>query len=108
MADCDAMIHTTMKAMGHCDSPAHIESEFGELTQHNETTDNFFKYSRLNVEFSTDWFKNHLGMDMDVERLQHLSRIDEPNAIDELLEIGERAAGKASGFRSISLKVNRE
>ena len=104
MAECDSMIHTSMHSLGQCVTPNYVEGEFGELKKHNEETENFFQYARLNVEFRSDWFKTHLNMEVDVEALQHLSRIDEPSAIDDLLEIGHRAAEKQVDLDHLVLK----
>ncbi|UTW45252.1 patatin-like phospholipase family protein [bacterium SCSIO 12696] len=100
MSDCDSLVQTMMQWLGHCPAPWLIDSEIGDLSQ-DQLHQPACTYSRLNVRLNRQWLSENLDYDIDDKTLQRISRIDQPGAVDLLLEIGRRSAENQVGIEGL-------
>jgi len=92
MSECGDQVQLLMQWMGNCYKPIVIDSEIGDLANDQVGTASQFKYLRLNIELGQKWLKEQLGYDISNKTLKHISNMDQPSSVKDLLEIGRHAA----------------
>jgi len=92
MTDTATLVETMMQWMGACANPWRIDSQIGDLSSDRFGGSEWFQYQRYNVELSLAWLKRHLGLDLPAKSVARLAEIDRVEVIQELLDIGRRAA----------------
>ena len=53
---------------------------------------NLFAFERLDVQLEPQWLADHLGLSFGAQRLKRLRQIDNPSVIEDLYDLGRRAA----------------
>ncbi len=92
LSDSDGLVQTLMQWMSRTKTPWHIDAEVGNLANDNFDGRLAFTYQRYNVELSLRWLKQYLGLDLPPKGVARLAQIDSPETVEELLEIGRKAA----------------
>ena len=92
LRDCDALVQTLLQWMSNNVTPWTIDSEIGNLSNDHFGDTSHFHYQRYNVVLDADWLSEHLGLDLSPKQVARLVQIDQPDAVEELLEIGRKAA----------------
>jgi len=92
LADSDALVQTMMQWMSHCVTPWQIDSEIGDLSGDAFAGARHFHYQRYNVLLDLAWLRDNLGLDLPEESVSRLARMDRPEVVEELLDIGRAAA----------------
>lgn len=92
MGDCDTQVQTLMQWMGECQIPSVIDSEIGDLKTDQLGAAPLFRYARYNAQLERQWLESNLGHALDEKTVWRISRMDQPDVVADLLEIGRRAA----------------
>lgn len=92
LSDSDTLVQTMMQWMSRCATPWRIDSEIGDLGNDHFAGEAHFHYQRYNVLLDLSWLKDNLGLDLPPAGIARLAQIDQPDVVDELLDIGRKAA----------------
>ncbi len=94
MTDAEMLVLTLMQWMGECPAPWPINSEIGTLAKDAPPGGKMFRFLRYDVRLEKDWLKRELDYTASEESLARLRGMDDPGTVDELYEIGQKAAAK--------------
>ena len=92
--DCDELVQTLLQWMSNCVTPWQINQEIGDLSGDRFADAKYFHYQRYNVELNAEWLKLHVDLDLPPETIAQLAKMDRPQTVDQLLEIGRQAASR--------------
>jgi uncharacterized protein len=94
MTDAEMLVLTMMQWMGECPAPWQINSEIGTLANDAPPGGKMFRFLRYDVRLEKDWLARELNYTASDELLARLRGMDDPKIVNELYEIGQRAAEK--------------
>ncbi len=94
MDDCNALVQTMLQWMSSGPSAERIDREMGDLSNDLLAPVPLMSYLRYNMELSGDSLCRELGMRLDDKTLKKLAKMDVPDNMPILSEIGEAAAVK--------------
>ncbi len=94
MTDTERLVLTLMQWMGECPAPWVINSEIGTLAGDAPPGGKLFRFLRYDVRLEKEWLAHELGYEADDELIERLRGMDDPSLVDQLHEIGARAAAK--------------
>jgi len=94
MDDCNDLVETLMQWMSTSPTARVIDREIGNLKNDLLAPQPLLTYQRYNVEFSEHWMRENLQETYAVDALKELERMDAPDNIGELEELGTLAASK--------------
>jgi hypothetical protein len=94
MSDAEMLVLTLMQWMGECPAPWVINSEIGTLTKDAPPGGKMFRFLRYDVRLEKDWLAREIDFTASDELLARLRGMDDPKTVDDLYEIGRRAAAK--------------
>lgn len=101
MDDCSNLVETQLQWMSDSPTARPIDREIGDLKQNLIAGQPLLTYQRYNVEFSRQWLDEHLpayanqvfqSPQAGEKLLREFSKMDNPNMLDQLEEIGNVAA----------------
>ncbi len=93
MDDCGELVETMMQWMGTSRTGRVIDRELGRLNNDTLGSESLFTYQRYNVTLEEDWIRNNLGgMKVPAENMATLEQMDQPDNVEILKKLGERAA----------------
>jgi uncharacterized protein len=92
MTDAETLVLTQMQWMGECLQPWPINSEIGTVCDSAPRGGKMFKFLRYDVKLEQDWMRDHLDMKFSEDGLIRLRCMDDPGTIEDIFEIGRRAA----------------
>jgi len=90
--DCEALVETLLQWMSNSVTPWEINLEIGDLSRDLLANQGHFHHQRYNVALDTSWLKRNLDLDLQAGAIARLSKMDQPETANELLEIGRKAA----------------
>lgn len=90
--DCGDLVETLMQWMSNSPTARIIDRELGTLEGSYAGAGPCLSYQRYNVNFEQQWFNDHLGMTCSKEQLDDLARMDKPDNMQQLEDIGVQAA----------------
>ena len=93
MADCSELVETVMQWLSSSPTARDIDREIGVVTP-TLTGNPLLGYVRYNVFFEPDWCRAKLGLDWSAKKLAELEKMDEPDNMPALDEIGRVAGSK--------------
>jgi hypothetical protein len=94
MTDAEMLVLALMQWMGECPAPWQINSEVGTLAAELPPGGKMFRFLRYDVRLEKDWLARELNYEVSDDGLARLRGMDDPAAVNELYEIGRRAAEK--------------
>jgi hypothetical protein len=94
MTDAEMLVLALMQWMGECPAPWQINSEVGTLASDLPPGGKMFRFLRYDVRLEKDWLARELNYTVSDDALARLRGMDDPAAVQELYEIGRRAAEK--------------
>ena len=94
MTDAEVLVLALMQWMGECPAPWQINSEVGTLASDLPPGGKMFRFLRYDVRLEKDWLARELNYNVSDDTLARLRGMDDPAAVQELYEIGRRAAEK--------------
>jgi hypothetical protein len=93
MSDSQQFVLALMSWLGESPMAWKINSELGDLSAvpppHGQP---FFRFLRYDVALEADWLRDHLGLPLDTKTVMSYRRLDAPENIPALYELGARAA----------------
>ena len=93
MDDCSDLVEATMQWLSQSPTAREIDRELGKV-QPALGGQPRLSYLRYNVTFEPRWFREHLGLDWDADRVAALAAMDKPENMDALDEVGKIAGAK--------------
>jgi len=94
MTDAEVLVMALMQWMGECPAPWTINSEVGTLADVAPPGGKLFRFLRYDVRLEKEWLARELGVQVTDDVLERLRGMDDPSMVDQLYEIGRRAAEK--------------
>jgi hypothetical protein len=94
MTDAEMLVLALMQWMGECPAPWQINSEVGTLASDLPPGGKMFRFLRYDVRLEKEWLARELNYNVSDDALARLRGMDDPGAVQELYEIGRRAAEK--------------
>lgn len=94
MDDCNALVQTMLQWMSSGPSAETIDSEMGDLSGDLLAPQPLMSYIRYNMELSGDSLAQNLDMHLDAKSLKKLAKMDVPDNMPILSEIGREAAAR--------------
>ena len=99
VGDCEALGLTLLQWMSASRNPWKINSEIGDLSENflgqaQGLAKPLLRFERYDAPLELAWLKEQLGIVLDPAKLDSLRDFTDPRNIDELFEIGRRAAEK--------------
>jgi hypothetical protein len=92
MADCDALVQTTMQWLGHTATPWTIDREIGNLGNDMPGGTKWLTYLRYNAVLEARWLQQELGMQLTETQATALQLMDDASNVHDLSRVGARAA----------------
>jgi hypothetical protein len=94
MTDTEVLVMALMQWMGECPAPWVINSEVGTLADVAPPGGKMFRFLRYDVRLEKEWLARELDVQVTDDVLERLRGMDDPSMVDQLYEIGRRAAEK--------------
>ena len=92
MDDCSALAQTMLQWLGTSPSPQEIDSEIGDLADDRIGPEPLLRYQRYDMVFSPQWMLSELSLEFSPKELHAFERMDHPEMVPKLLELGRAAA----------------
>ena len=94
MDDCSALAQTMLQWFGTSPSPQQIDAEIGDLADDRIGPEPLLRYQRYDMVFSPEWLQSELSLEFSQKELHAFERMDRPEMVPTLLELGRAAAKK--------------
>lgn len=94
MADSEKLALTMLQWLGEAAQPWPIDSEVGNLAGDAPPGGKLFRFRRYDVRLETEWLEAELGITPEPAKLQAWRQIDDPGSVQDLFEMGVKAAAK--------------
>lgn len=92
MDDCAVLIENIMQWLSNSPTARLIDSAIGDLGSDLLAERPLFEYLRYNVQFTPEWLKDNLGMEVGASDIKQLGKMDNPDIMPLLKEISIKAA----------------
>lgn len=92
--DSEMLVLALMQWMGECSEPWQTSAEIKNAADDMPTGGKMFRFLRYDVRLEQDWLSHELEREVRMEDIKRYRRMDDPDIIDELYEIGCRIAKK--------------
>jgi hypothetical protein len=94
MDDCARVNHALLQWLTNCVTPWTIDRAVGDMKLDSERGPRLATYARYNALLDTKWLETQVAIDCAPERVAKIAAMDNPAGMDELAEIGAKAAAK--------------
>jgi hypothetical protein len=88
------LVLTLMTYLGQSPVAWPINSEIGDLGPVIGPTGKLFRFLRYDFRLEHGWLKEHLGEDIAPERISELRKMDQPEGMPALYDLGRKAAAR--------------
>ena len=92
MADCDALVQTTMQWLGRTATPWTIDREVGNLSDDMPGGTKWLTYLRYNAVLEARWLRQELELPLTEAQATALQTMDDPSNVADLSRVGAHAA----------------
>ncbi len=92
MDDCGRVNHGLLQWLTNCLTPWTIDRAVGDMAIDGQAGPQLATYARYNVLFEKDWLGSELMVDLAPEKIDEIAAMDNPANMDELANLGRRAA----------------
>jgi hypothetical protein len=86
------LVLTMMQWLGECEIPWMINAELGTLADDCPPGGSLFRFLRYDIKLEGTWLRDVLDINVSPEDVTRLHRLDDPDMVPLLYEIGKRAA----------------
>jgi CO/xanthine dehydrogenase FAD-binding subunit len=86
------LVLTLMQWLGECAIPWEINGELGTLADNFPAGGPMFRFLRYDAKLEAPWLKDELDLKVSDDDVMRLHRLDDPDMVPLLYEIGKRAA----------------
>lgn len=94
MDDCERVNHVLLQWLSNCLTPWTIDRAVGDMRVDGQGGPRLATYARYNVLFEEKWLKTEVGIERGPDKLAKIAEMDDATNMDELAEIGRKAAAK--------------
>jgi len=94
MTDLGINVIAQMQWLGKSQDPWVINSEIGDLSNDLLTPEPLFAFQRYDLSLEQVWLKSNLNIDMPMNKLKDLRKLDSIETIEELYQLAKLAARK--------------
>ena len=94
MDDCERMNRATLQWLTNCLTPSIIDRAVGDMKLDSQSGPQLATYVRYNAILEQKWLKDELGVDLAVDKLEQIRKMDDPSNMDDLAKLGQKAAAK--------------
>ncbi|WP_332879408.1 patatin-like phospholipase family protein [Massilia sp. S19_KUP03_FR1] len=94
LEDCEDLVETMLQWLSDSPTARPIDCELGTLSGAWPGAGPSLRYHRYNVQFDQTWLSNELGQELNAEMIESLAQMDRPGNMNQLEEIGQRAASR--------------
>ena len=104
MDDCGRVNLAMLQWLCHCVTPWTIDRAVGDMALDSQSGPRLATYARYNVLLEEKWLKTQVEIECGPEKVAKIAEMDNPASMDELAEIGAKAAArqvKAEHFPSV-------
>jgi uncharacterized protein len=92
MNDCSLLSHMTLQSMSSVGLPWVVDSEAGAIDHPTPKQRRQLSYVRFELPLNRQWLEAQIGQRFTEKELNFLARIDNPQAMEKLYELGSAAA----------------
>jgi hypothetical protein len=92
--DCERMNRATLQWLTLCLTPSVVDRAVGDMKLDSQSGPQLATYARYNAVLEQTWLKDKLGVDLAGDKLEQIRRMDDPSNMDDLVELGRKAAAK--------------
>lgn len=90
--DGSRLVQTILQWASHTPTPRQLDREMGDLAEDRLGHDPLLHYVRYDGQLEINWLQEKLGMKIGEREIDSIRRIDDPGAIEKLIEIGRAIA----------------
>jgi hypothetical protein len=94
MDDCGRVNHALLQWLSLCLTPWTIDRAVGDMKLDSQSGPRLTTYARYNVLLEQKWLKTEVEIECGPEKLAKIAEMDNPAGMDDLAEIGAKAAAK--------------
>lgn len=94
MDDCERTNRATLQWLTNCLTPWNIDRAVGDMRLDGNAGPQLATYVRYNVHLEIDWLRGELDRNLDQAKIEKLRKMDDPENLSELAELGQLAAEK--------------
>ena len=94
MDDCAHVNHALLQWLSHTITPWTIDRAVGDMKLDSQSGPRLATYARYNVLLEQNWLKTEVEIEYRPEKLAKIAEMDNPAGMDDLAEIGAKAAAK--------------
>ena len=92
MDDCARVNHTILQWLSECLTPWTIDRAVQDMRRDSQNGPKLATYVRYNVLLESDWLQNELGVTYDADALSKIAEMDNYRNLQQLGDLGRRAA----------------
>ena len=107
MDDCGRVNQAMLQWITHCVTPWRIDRVFGDMVEDSARGPRLATYARYNVLLEEGWLMTEVKIECGREKLAKIAEMDKPANMEELAEIGAKAAAlqvKSSHFDGFDIR----
>jgi hypothetical protein len=108
MEDCSRVNHTALQWLTKCLTPWKVDRAFGDMKSDSESGPQLATYARYNVLLEQKWLSTEVKVECSAEKVAKLAEMDNPAGMEELAEVGAKAAAlqvKAEHFDGFDIRT---
>jgi hypothetical protein len=94
MDDCGRVNHALLQWLTHCVTPWTIDRAVGDMKLDSQRGPRLATYARYNVLLEQEWLKTKVEIEWGPEKLAKIAEMDNSASMDDLADIGAKAAAK--------------
>ena len=94
MDDCERMNRATLQWLTNCLTPWLVDRAVGDMKLDSHAGPQLATYVRYNVLLEQDWLKSELGLELALDKIEQIRKMDDPSNLSDLAELGRLAAAK--------------
>ncbi len=94
MDDCAESVEAMLQWLSRSPTARHIDAAMQDLDGDLLAERPLLHYLRYNVRLESRWLKENLGVDLGVDELRNLKKMDRPENMSALADLGVRAAAR--------------
>jgi hypothetical protein len=94
MDDCARVNHALLQWLSHTLTPWTIDRAVGDMQLDSQSGPRLATYARYNVLLEQHWLKTEVEIECGPDKLATIAEMDNPAGMDDLAEIGAKAAAK--------------
>ena len=108
MNDCARMNHAAMQWLTQCLTPWQVDRAFGDMKADSESGARLATYARYNVLLEPKWLSTEVNVECSPEKVAKIAEMDNPATMEELADVGAKAAAiqvKPEHFEGFDIRV---